>query len=76
MKLILYSISIVLMYIVLGFVMGMNVVLAEFSDIGWVFTLSLLVLYNICMLLYDRLLFPLVFLYVNRIKPKLQFFTR
>ena len=76
LKLILYSISIVLMYIVLGFVMGMNVVLAEFSDIGWVFTLSLLVLYNICMLLYDRLLFPLVFLYVNRIKPKLQFFTR
>jgi len=73
LKLTLYSISVIAMYLVLGFVLNMNAVLAEFSDMGLVFTTFLLVLYNICMLHYDRLLLPLIFLYAQRIKPRLHF---
>jgi len=73
LKLALYSISVIAMYLILGFVLNMNAVLAEFSSMGFLFTTILLVLYNICMLLYDRLLLPLLFLYAQRIRPRLHF---
>lgn len=72
-KLLLYSVSIVAMYLALGYLMNMNAVLAEFSEMGMLFLCLLMILYNICMLLYDRLLFPMVFLYAQRIKPRLRF---
>ena len=76
LKYIIFSFSIILMYCFLGFIMGMSAVLAEFAEMGSVFTLSLLILYNFCMQLYDRLLLPLLFLYAQRIKPHLRFFVR
>jgi len=72
-KLTLYSISVIAMYLILGYLLNMNAILAEFSDMGLLFTALLLILFNICMLLYDRLLMPMVFLYAQRIRPKLQF---
>lgn len=75
-KLTLYSVSVITLYIILGFVMNMTAILGEFTEMGFLFTALLLVLYNVCMLLYDRLLLPLIFLYVQRIKPKMQFLKR
>ena len=72
-KLSLYSLSMIIMYLVLGLLMNMHAIIAEFYEMGLLFTLLLLLLFNVCMLIYDRLLIPMVFLYAQRIKPKLRF---
>ena len=75
-KLALFSISMIAMYLILGYLLNMNAILAEFSEMGAALTALLLVLYNLCMLLYDRLLMPMIFLYAQRIKPKMPFLKR
>lgn len=75
-KLTLFSLSVVTLYLVLGFVMNMHAIIAEFTDMGVIFTILLLILYNVCMMLYDRLLVPMIFLYAQRIKPKMKFLNR
>ena len=76
LKLTLFSLSVVTLYLVLGFVMNMHAIIAEFTDMGVIFTILLLILYNVCMMLYDRLLVPMIFLYAQRIKPKMKFLNR
>lgn len=76
LKLTLFSVSVISLYLVLGFMLNMRAILAEFTDMGLIFTVMLLILYNICMMLYDRLLFPMIFLYAQRIKPKLKFLNQ
>ena len=76
LKLMLFSVSVVALYLILGFVMNMHAILAEFTDLGIIFTFLLLILYNVCMMLYDRLLVPMIFLYAQRIKPKMKFLNR
>ena len=73
LKLIVFNGAIVLMYAVLGFVLGMNSVVAEFSEMGAALLAVFILLLNLCMFLYDRLLFPLLILYVNKIRPRLRF---
>lgn len=75
-KLLVYSGAILLLYALLGFVLNMSAILAEFSGLGVWFLCALLVLFNVCMLLYDRLLFPMIFLYAQRIKPRMKFLMR
>ena len=70
MKLSIFSVLIIGMYLILGFIFGMTALLNEMKALGFVFEVVLLVLFNLCMLLYDRLMLPLVFLYVNRIRPR------
>lgn len=75
-KLLVSSFLVVLMYLVLGYILNMHALLEEFSEIGMWFTAALLILFDFCMLLYDRLLLPLLFLYANRIRPRLRFLLR
>lgn len=75
-KLALYSTSVVTMYLVLGILLNMSAIVAEFREMGFVFTLALLILFNVCMLLYDRLLMPMVFLYAQKIKPTIKSINR
>lgn len=75
-KFMFFSLSIILMYIVLGFILNMHAIVAEFSEMGVYFTFILLLLFDLCMFLYDRLLFPLIFLYGQRIQPRLRFLTK
>lgn len=72
-KLCIYNLSVALMYALLGLVLNMEAIVAEFSGMGTGLLAAFVVLFNICMLMYDRLLMPLVFLYANRIRPKLRF---
>ena len=72
-KLLVFNLAIIAMYVTLGFLLNMQAIIQEFSEMGALLLVVFLILLNICMLLYDRLLFPLVYLYVNKIKPRLRF---
>jgi len=72
-KLLVFNVSIVLMYIVLGFLLNMQALIQEFTQMGSALLIIFLLMLNLCMLLYDRLLFPMIYLYANKIKPRLKF---
>lgn len=72
-KLLVFNTAIISMYMVLGFLLNMHALVEEFEQMGLVLLIVFLFLLNLCMLLYDRLLFPMVYLYANRIKPRLRF---
>lgn len=75
-KVIIFNASVLLMYLLLGTVMNMDAIVQEFLTMGEALLVAFIVLLNICLLLYDRLLLPLLYLYVNRIRPKFKFLTR
>ena len=72
-KLGVWNISVVLMYAVMAFLLHMDAVVAEFAEMGAVMLVGFALLFDFCMVLYDRLMMPLVFLYANRVRPKLRF---
>lgn len=75
-KLALFTTATVLMYALLGFVLGMDAVVEEFREMGAVLLALFIVVFNVCMLLYDRLLLPITLLYANRLRPRLRFLNR
>ena len=75
-KLLVFNVSLVLMYALLGLVMNMDAVMQEFTDMGAVLLLVFILTLNACLLLFDRLMLPLVYIYANRIAPKLRFLRR
>ena len=72
-KLLVFNAAIVLMYVMLGLLMNMTAIVEEFTQMGTVLLIVFIVMLNACLLLYDRLMFPMVYLYVNKIKPRLKF---
>lgn len=72
-KIALFNVSVVLMYVILGYLMNMEALIAEFSQMGTIMFISLLVLYNAAMILFDFMIMPLVVLYAKRIRPRLKF---
>jgi len=76
MKLFVFNVSIVLMYVLLGAVMNMDAIVKEFLTMGPVLLIVFVILLNICLWLYDRLILPLLYLYANRIRPKFRFLIR
>lgn len=72
-KLLVFNLAVISMYVVLGFLFNMQAIIQEFTQMGSVLLILFLIMLNICLLLYDRLLFPMVYLYANRIKPRLTF---
>lgn len=72
-KLAIFTVSVTLMYAVLGFLLHMDAVVAEFTDMGALLLIAFAVMLNLCMLLYDKLLVPLMVIYVHRLRPKLRF---
>ena len=73
LKLLVFDVSIVAMYAILGFLLHMDALVEEFSQMGAVLFVAFVVLMNVCLFLYDRLLTPLVLLYAKRLRPKLRF---
>lgn len=72
-KLAVFNVSIAAMYLMLGLLMNMTAIVEEFSQMGALLLAAFAVMLNLCLLLYDRLMVPLVYLYVNRIKPRFKF---
>ncbi|MBQ4264725.1 MAG: hypothetical protein IJB85_04355 [Clostridia bacterium] len=72
-KLLVFNAAVIIMYLVLGFLLNMNALIQEFTQMGAALLLLFLAMLNACLLLYDRLLLPMVYLYVNRIRPRLRF---
>ena len=75
-KLGIFNISVLAMYAILGLLLHMNVVVEEFTEMGTVLLVVFVVLMNLCMLLYDKLLGPLTVIYVKKLRPKLRFLRR
>ena len=75
-KLLVFNLSIALMYLFLGTVLGMHAVVAEFGEMNAAMLAVFLVMLNVCLLLYDRLIFPLMILYDRKLRPKLRFIKR
>ena len=76
LKLALFSLSVVLMYVLLHLLFPMEAFMQEFKEMGTWMMLGLLVAYDISMLLYDRFLFAALLIYANRIKPRMRFLHR
>lgn len=72
-KLVLFNLSLVVMYAILGAVLNMDAIIQEFSQMGAVLMIVFVLVLNLCLFLYDRLMLPLVYLYASRISPKLKF---
>lgn len=72
-KLLFFNASVIIMYLILGFLLNMQAIIQEFTDMGGVLLVIFLITLNICMVLYDKLLFPMIYLYANKIKPRLRF---
>lgn len=75
-KLAVFNLSIILMYVFLGAVLGMHAVVAEFAEMNTVMLAVFLLMLNVCMLLYDRLIFPIMILYDKKFRSKLRFIKR
>lgn len=75
-KLLIFNSSVAVMYAILAYLLNMQALVQEFSQMGSLLLIAFVFVFNLCMLLYDRLLFPLVLLYVNRIQPKLKFLKK
>ena len=71
-KLALFTVAMGLMYAILAFLLHLDAVVADFQEMGVWMTVGFFLMLDVCMLLYDWLMMPLVLIYVNRIKPKLK----
>lgn len=76
LKLLLFNGAVVAMYAILGFVLHMDAVVEEFTEMGAWMLAAFAVLMDVCLLLYDRLLVPMAMLYVNKLRPRLRFLIR
>lgn len=72
-KLLVFNLSIIVMYLILGFLLNMQALIQGFTQMGTVLLLIFLAMLNACLLLYDKLILPMIYLYVNKIKPRLRF---
>lgn len=69
-KLLVFNVAIVSMYWVLLHLFAMQQLVQEFAEMGQSFNLILLLLGNVCFLLYDVLLQKILLIYVYKIRPK------
>ena len=72
LKLLFFSVSLILMYVLLGLVIGFAAVMADFQDMGKIMTILFFCMMLVCLMLFDRLLTPLSIVYVTRFQPKLK----
>lgn len=71
-KTLLFALSAGVMYALMGYVLGMQAILNDFGEMGTVMTALFFATLVVCMLLYDKLLFPLLLIYDRKLKPKLR----
>ena len=75
-KLSVFTLALVAMYALLALVLHLDAITQELGSMGTLALVLFLALFDVCMLLYDRLLFPLMMLYASRIRPRLRFLSR
>ena len=75
-KLALFTVLIVAMYALMNLLFPMEAFMREFREMGTLLLLGLLVVYDVSMLLYDRLMMAALMIYANRIRPQLRFLKR
>lgn len=75
-KLIIFNTAVFAMYAVLGWILHMDAVVAEFTEMGIWLLAGFVVLLNICLLMYDKLLIALTIVYVKKLRPKLHFLLK
>lgn len=73
LKLLVFNVSIMTMYAMLGYVLGMHAVVAEFGEMNAATLIVFALMLNLCLFMYDRLIFPLMILYDKKLRPKLRF---
>lgn len=73
-KLAVFNVSIGLMYLILCVIFPIPAIAADFAGMGPSLLAAFALALNVCMLLYDRLLYPLSLLYWNRVRPRLSAF--
>ena len=72
-KLALFTVSMAVMYALLSLLFPMLEVMKDFEEMGAVVSILFFVVYDFCMLIFDRLLLYAVMLYGNKIRPRLTF---
>lgn len=72
-KLLIFNAAVIVMYLILGFLLNMQALVQEFTQMGMGLLIIFLITLNVCLLLYDRLLLPMIYLYAGKIKPRLKF---
>lgn len=72
-KILFFTGSVAIMYVLLGFLLGMNAVIEEFREMGVILLVAFMFVLDLCLMLYDRLLLPILLLYSKYVKPKLHF---
>lgn len=75
-KLLVFNGSLLIMYALLGFLLNMDALIDEFTQMSALMLILFVLMLNVCMFLYDRLLSPMVYLYVNKLRPRLKFILR
>ena len=75
-KVLVFNLSIFLMYLLMGTLLGMHAVVAEFAEMNAIMLILFVFMLNLCLFLYDRLIFPLMFLYDRKLRSKLRFIRR
>lgn len=71
-----FASALAVMYSLLAFLLHMEAVLADFAELGQVMTAVFFVLMVVCLLMYDRLLLPLMYLYDKKLRPRFKFLNR
>ena len=72
-KLSLFSVALCAMYAILMFLLHLEAVTQDFAEMGTLLTAFFLVMLDICLLLYDRMLVALAFLYLKKVRPHFRF---
>ena len=75
-KLLLFTAAIAVLYALLALLFPLAEMMQEFREMGLWMTVLFVLLYVVCMLIYDRLLLPMAMIYMNRIRPRLRFLKR
>ena len=76
LKLLLFTAAIAAMYALLALLFPLAEMTREFQEMGLWMTVLFVVLFDFCMLLFDRALLIAVAVYANRVRPKLSFLRR
>lgn len=73
LKLLVYNGLLLVMYAMMAYVLGMREVLAEFREMNGALAAAFVVLFDFCMLLYDKLLAVFALAYIKKLRPRLKF---
>ena len=63
--------AIALMYALIFFVLRLDQIMADYADMTLVMLAALIVMGNLSLILYDRLLGIVAFIYLNKLRPRL-----